>query len=259
MRRGPSPASAIAFVALLASLSGTAVALPDTSTVDSGDIKNGTIQGEDLKASSITEREIRGRSLDGTDIKIERVGGDAVKEQGLEVEKLPKVPSATTADLLGGQSAAQIIAAAQTGGAQGAPGPQGPAGPAGPEGPEGPEGPPGAPGSAVAYAKVFGATEAVSAGQSKNITSADVTKQDAGGGPIEGEYCITTSATGVKSVMVSSADGGGDIVSASVLTTPHPDCPPNTVVTVRVMDMLQSAAAGAAVLDDGNFYIWLTH
>ena len=38
--RRPTPAMAVAFVALLAALSGTAVALPGTNSVDSGDIKN---------------------------------------------------------------------------------------------------------------------------------------------------------------------------------------------------------------------------
>ena len=37
----PSPAMAVAFGALLAALSGTAVALPGTGTVDSGDIRKG--------------------------------------------------------------------------------------------------------------------------------------------------------------------------------------------------------------------------
>ncbi len=42
LARRPSPAMAVAFVALLAALSGTAIALPGTNTVDSGDIKNNT-------------------------------------------------------------------------------------------------------------------------------------------------------------------------------------------------------------------------
>jgi hypothetical protein len=37
----PSPTMALAFIALPAALSGTAIALPGTDTVDSGDIKNG--------------------------------------------------------------------------------------------------------------------------------------------------------------------------------------------------------------------------
>lgn len=100
----PSPALAVAFIALFVSLGGVSYGLA-TGSIDSREIKNGTIRGEDHRASSITERELRRRSLDGTDIKIERVGGDAVKEQVLEVGKLKKVPSAQNSDTLAGQPA----------------------------------------------------------------------------------------------------------------------------------------------------------
>ena len=43
-RFGQAPAIVIAIVALFAAISGTAAALPGTSTVNSGDIKNETIQ-----------------------------------------------------------------------------------------------------------------------------------------------------------------------------------------------------------------------
>ena len=48
LARRPSPAMAVAFVALLAALSGTAIALPGTNSVDSGDIKNSTVQSKDI-------------------------------------------------------------------------------------------------------------------------------------------------------------------------------------------------------------------
>lgn len=109
----PSPALAVACMALFISLGGVSYAVA-TGSIDSREIKDNTIRGKDMRSSSITAREVRRRSLDGTDIKIERVGGNAVKEQVLEVSKLQKVPSAAAADnafnagLLGGKTAAQV-------------------------------------------------------------------------------------------------------------------------------------------------------
>ena len=117
--RRPSPALAIAFVALFVSLGGVSYGVA-TGSIDSREIKDGTIRGKDMRSSSVTAREIGARSLDGTDIKVNRVGGNAVKEESLESGKLGKVPSAGTADtatsaasateatLLGGKTAAQI-------------------------------------------------------------------------------------------------------------------------------------------------------
>lgn len=98
----PSPALAVAFIALFVSLGGVSYGLA-TGSIDSREIKNNTIRAEDHRANSVTARELRRRSLDGTDIKIERVGGDAIKEQVLEVEKLPRVPRAQNSDTLAGQ------------------------------------------------------------------------------------------------------------------------------------------------------------
>jgi len=68
-RRRPSPAMAVAFVALLAALSGTAIALPGKNTVDSGDIKNGTIRGKDIHKSAVTGKKVKNGSLTGADVK----------------------------------------------------------------------------------------------------------------------------------------------------------------------------------------------
>ncbi len=261
LRDSASPAMLVALIALLAALSGTAIALPGTGTVDSGDVKNSSIRGEDLRESTITARELRGRSLDGTDIKINRVGGDAVKEEGLEVDKLAKVPAAATADLLGGQTVAQIVAAAQAGGVKGDTGAQGPQGPAGGPGAPGPPGAPGADGAdggPVAYAKVFGSSESVLPTQSKNISDTDIVKEDNGAGPIDGAYCISSSPTGIKSAAVTSADSGFRVASVSVLGSPHAGCPAGTDARVKLYDPIASGTIGAPVLVDGTFYIWLT-
>ena len=57
-KRRPSPAMAVAFVALLAALSGTAVALPGKNTVNSGDIKNGQVKGKDIGKNTVTAKKV---------------------------------------------------------------------------------------------------------------------------------------------------------------------------------------------------------
>ncbi|MGI8946261.1 MAG: hypothetical protein ACR2GL_08505 [Thermoleophilaceae bacterium] len=120
----------VALIALFASTGGVSYAVA-TGSIGSREIRDNTIRGRDISKSAITARELRRRSLDGTDIKIERVGGNAVKEQVLESEKIGKVLAAVGADLLGGLTAQQIIAAGRAGGSAGPQGTGGAAGTAG--------------------------------------------------------------------------------------------------------------------------------
>ena len=60
------------------------------------------------------------------------------------------------------------------------------------------------PADPAAYAVVIGSSTNVSAGTGKNITNDDVVKRDFGGEQ-EGQYCVSTSATGIKSVIVSDS------------------------------------------------------
>jgi hypothetical protein len=91
--RKPSPAMGVAFVALLAALSGTAIALPGTNSVDSGDIKNGTIRGKDIHRNAVTGKKVKNRSLTGADVKDNRLTGVDINES-----TLGQVPSATSAN-----------------------------------------------------------------------------------------------------------------------------------------------------------------
>jgi len=97
----------VAVIALVAALAGTSIALPGRNVVNSGDIVNGTIRTQDVRNGTLTDRDIRKRSFRGTRFRIESVGGNAVKEQGLEVEKLPKVPDA---DQLDGSDSSDFVA-----------------------------------------------------------------------------------------------------------------------------------------------------
>lgn len=113
-----SPSLVVAIVALVAALSGTAVAAKYMVT-SSSQIKNGTIRGADIRNSTIS------------------------------LAKLSKSAQQAISHAPGG-------GANGANGQNGAPGPQGPAGPQGPQGPQGPAG--GGPITDVAYATGGGAS-----------------------------------------------------------------------------------------------------
>jgi hypothetical protein len=89
----PSGAMAVAFVALLAALSGTAVALPGTNSVDSGDIKNNAVKTKDIKNNDVRSGDVRNATLKGADVKNDSLTGLDISESSLG-----KVPSAAQAD-----------------------------------------------------------------------------------------------------------------------------------------------------------------
>jgi hypothetical protein len=91
--RRPTPAMAVAFVALLAALSGTAVALPGTNSVDSGDIKNNAVKTKDIKNNQVRSGDVRNSTLTGGDVKNEALTGTDINES-----TLGQVPSANTAN-----------------------------------------------------------------------------------------------------------------------------------------------------------------
>ena len=102
-QRRPTPAMVVAFVALLAALSGTAVALPGTNTVDSGDIKNSTIRSKDIRNNNVRSGDIRNNSVRSGDVRNSTLTGTDVRDESLtgadiNESTLGKVPSAAQAD-----------------------------------------------------------------------------------------------------------------------------------------------------------------
>jgi hypothetical protein len=67
--RRPSPALVVGFVALLAALSGTAIALPGTNTVDSGDIKKAGVKRTDIAKDAVSSAKVKNASLLARDFK----------------------------------------------------------------------------------------------------------------------------------------------------------------------------------------------
>jgi hypothetical protein len=65
----PSASMGVAFVALLAAVSGTAAALPGKNTVTSGDIKNRQVKNADLAKNSVTSLKVKDGVLRAKDFK----------------------------------------------------------------------------------------------------------------------------------------------------------------------------------------------
>jgi hypothetical protein len=84
---------AVAFVALLAALSGSAIALPGTNSVDSGDIKNNSVQSKDVRNNNLRSGDVRNNTLKSADVRNNSLTGADINESALG-----KVPSAAQAD-----------------------------------------------------------------------------------------------------------------------------------------------------------------
>lgn len=96
LRRRPSPALIVSFIALFAALGGSAYAL----TITGANILNGSVRGAD----------VRNYSLTGKDIKRDSLGRVPIKEERLDAAKLGKVKSAGQADSLAGVTAKRFEA-----------------------------------------------------------------------------------------------------------------------------------------------------
>jgi hypothetical protein len=109
LARRPSPAMAVAFVALLAALSGTAVALPGTNTVDSGDIKNGQVKNKDIRNNAVTGGKVKDGAVKSAD-----VGDDSLTGTDINESTLGQVPSANAANTANTASTANTANSATT-------------------------------------------------------------------------------------------------------------------------------------------------
>jgi hypothetical protein len=96
LRRRPSPAVAVSFVALFVALGGSAYAL----TITGANIKTNSVTGTDLR--DIKGGDIRNYSITGKDIKKDGLGRVPIKEERLDASKLGKVKNAGEADSVAG-------------------------------------------------------------------------------------------------------------------------------------------------------------
>ena len=79
-----APALVISLVALFAALSGAALALPGTQTVNSGDIKDNAVKSIDLKDNAaVTTDDVVDETLTGTDVADESIAGTDVQNESI--------------------------------------------------------------------------------------------------------------------------------------------------------------------------------
>ena len=95
----PSPALVVAMVALLAAMSGAAVALPGKSTVNSGDIKDGGVKAKDIKNDAVRSKHIKAKSVKGSDVQDDALKGKQILEDKLEA--VPEAKTVQTVELFG--------------------------------------------------------------------------------------------------------------------------------------------------------------
>ncbi len=101
--RRPSPAMAVAFIALIATLSGTAIALPGRNSVDSGDLRRGSVKTAKIANGAVTNPKVRNRTLTGAKLRNGTLTGNKVRADTLtganiNESTLGQVPSANTAN-----------------------------------------------------------------------------------------------------------------------------------------------------------------
>ena len=108
-RRMPTPSMAVAFIALLAALGGTAAALPGSNTVTSGDIKRGAVGTSDIKNNSVRSGDIRNSTVRGRDVRNNTLTGADINESSLGI-----VPSANAANAANVANVANSANNAQT-------------------------------------------------------------------------------------------------------------------------------------------------
>jgi hypothetical protein len=78
---------AVAFVALIAALSGTAAALPGKNSVKSDDIKNGQVKNKDLAKNAVTSTKVKDGVLLAKDFKAGELPAGAKGAQGAKGDK----------------------------------------------------------------------------------------------------------------------------------------------------------------------------
>jgi hypothetical protein len=89
----PSPATPIAFVALVAAIgTGSAVALKGANTVDQGDLRAGSVGASEVKANAIGSSEAKANAIGSSEVRRDSLNGTDINESTLDIS----TPSAAT-------------------------------------------------------------------------------------------------------------------------------------------------------------------
>ena len=99
-KRRPSPAMAVAFIALLAALSGSAIALPGKNSVDSGDLKRGAVKKADIAKNAVNAQKVKNNSLRGADVLESSLGTVPTADNATNANRANSAGSADVASSL---------------------------------------------------------------------------------------------------------------------------------------------------------------
>src|SRR4051794_41710865 len=80
----PSPAMAVALVALFVSLGGVSYGVV-TGSIDSREIKNNSVRSKDIRNNQVSTRDIRNNTVAGKDVRKDTLTGADILESGLGV------------------------------------------------------------------------------------------------------------------------------------------------------------------------------
>jgi hypothetical protein len=83
--RRPSPALIVAVVALIAAVTGTAVALPGKRAVDKNDLRKNVVRSWNVKPETLKAADVKDESLGGSELGADSVAGSDVDESSLAV------------------------------------------------------------------------------------------------------------------------------------------------------------------------------
>ena len=86
--RRPSPATLLSVIALVAAMSGTAVALPGSGTVDGNDIKRGAVKTQALHHRAVTTQKINRQAVRGGKLARNAVKAGKIRDGAVKTQKL---------------------------------------------------------------------------------------------------------------------------------------------------------------------------
>jgi hypothetical protein len=87
-RARPTPALIVALIALVAAMSGAAVALPGKGEVTSNDIAKDAVRSKHIEKNAVGSQEVAGKSLKGNDLKDGAIANKQLKDDAVDSAKV---------------------------------------------------------------------------------------------------------------------------------------------------------------------------
>jgi hypothetical protein len=120
LRRRPSPAMVVAFVALCVALAGTATALPGRARVKKDDIARAAVRAQHIYQNAVRSKHIKARNVTRSkiakrSINSELVGKDAITGENIVESSLTTVPAASNSAKVNNRSVEKLAFVAPAG------------------------------------------------------------------------------------------------------------------------------------------------